>query len=90
MTDAATNPRLMTRTEAKRYLRGVDPYQVCPPLSFGRRLLWDKNDIDAALNDMSRRHRSDDNPAPKGANDVEDELARARKRITTGAASGRK
>lgn len=90
MSDTAANPRLMTRAEAKKYLRGVDPYQVCPPLSFGRRLLWDKQDVDAALNDMSRRHRADDKTAPAGANDVEGELDRARKRITSGAASGRK
>lgn len=51
MTDAATNPRLMTRTEAKKYLRGIDPYQVCPPLSFGKQTRWDRQYLDYVMID---------------------------------------
>lgn len=47
----AINSRLMTRTEAKKYLRGVDPYQVCPPLAFGSALRWDRSEIDFAMED---------------------------------------
>lgn len=47
----AINSRLMTRTEAKKYLRGVDPYQVCPPLAFGDVKRWDRSAIDFAMED---------------------------------------
>lgn len=87
MSETAANPRLMTRAEAKAYLRGVDPYQVCPPLSFGKRVLWDKQEVDAALTAM--RSRTNDN-APTAPSDIEGELERARKRITKGAVPERK
>jgi hypothetical protein len=89
MSEAAANPRLMTRAEAKAYLRGVDPYQVCPPLSFGKRLLWDRQEVDSALTAMGAAGRSNDNTPPSGG-DIEGELERARKRITKGATPARK
>lgn len=90
MTENAINPRLMRRAEAKAYCRGVDPYEVCPPLVFGKKLLWDKVALDEAL-DAMRAKRTDDPPPSGGANEnVEDEIARARKRITKGAAAGSK
>lgn len=89
MTDTAINPRLMKRAEAKAYCRGVDPYDVCPPLVFGKKLLWDKVALDEALDAMRRKRPAD--PAPdNGANEnVEDELERARKRMAKSAAPGR-
>lgn len=83
-------PRLMTRAEARRYCRGLDPYHVTPPLVFGRRVLWDKVALDEALSEMSQRRRvAAPAEAPQSANDVEGELERARKRITKSAVSGR-
>lgn len=81
-------PRLLTRAEARRYCKGVDPYHVTPPLVFGRRLLWDKVALDEALSEMSQRRRSAPPPElPASANDVEGELERARKRIAKSAVS---
>lgn len=77
-------PRLMTRAEARRYCKGVDPYHVTPPLTFGRKVLWDKVALDEALSEMSQRRRSA--PAVEApANDLEGELERARKRIKASA-----
>ena len=87
---AAINPRLMTRAEAKRYCRGVDPHLVTPPLRFGRRVLWDKVAIDEALDEQRRKAAAA--PAPGAdASDAgtEDELERARKRFKKGPVSGR-
>lgn len=87
---ANITPRLMTRAEARRYCKGVDPYHVTPPLMFGKRVLWDKVALDEALSEMSQRRRAaPPTEAPATANDVETELERARKRITKGAVSGR-
>lgn len=81
MTAPLPPPRLMTRAEAKAYCRGVDPYNVCPPLAFGRRLLWDRLALDEALDNMSRRAVDGATPEAAPQNDVDSEIERARKRI---------
>ncbi|MCL4715540.1 MAG: hypothetical protein KJZ75_11570 [Hyphomonadaceae bacterium] len=90
MSENAVNPRLMRRAEAKAYCRGVDPYDVCPPLVFGKKLLWDKVALDEALDAMRHKRTAPAATEPGVNENVEGELERARKRITTGAASGRK
>lgn len=85
----ALNPRLMTRAEAKAYCRGVDPHDVCPPLAFGRRLLWDKVALDAALDDMMKARGGEALATADSSDDVEGEIERTRKRIAKGAATRR-
>lgn len=77
-------PRLMTRAEAKAYCRGVEPHNVCPPLAFGRRLLWDRRALDEALDTMSGRGGRGVAPEAAPQNDIDSidsEIERARKRI---------
>lgn len=48
---AHITPRLMTRAEARRYCKGVDPYHVTPPLVFGRVKRWDRLRLDEVMED---------------------------------------
>lgn len=97
MSEAARNPLLLTRKQA-RELIGIDPYAVCPPLRFGARVYWHKPTLTEALSSMAAKAAAKhtdpegpDEPPPATANDtVEDELAAARKRIAKGAAPSRK
>lgn len=94
MSEPSTNPLLLTRKQAKA-LVGIDPYAICPPLRFGARLFWHKPTLTEALSSMAAKAAANDaapiEPSAGGAEDsIEGELERARKRITQGAASGRK
>lgn len=95
MSEPARNPLLLTRKQA-RELIGIDPYAVCPPLRFGARVYWHQPTLTEALSSMAAKAVANDTPPddetpPPRANDtIEDELARARKRITKGAAPARK
>lgn len=88
-TPPAISPRLMNRAEAKAYCRGVDPHHICAPLMFGRRLLWDRLALDEALNELGRRRKAEPPSETDGADLIDDELARAQKRIAKGALSER-
>lgn len=86
----AINPRLMTRAEAKRYCKGVDPHLITPPLYFGKRVLWDRVALDEALDAKKPAAAAQSlHVDTRPENAVEDELERARERFKKGTVSGR-
>ena len=59
-------PRLLTEREARAYLGGVNPWNVIPPLRFSTRSRWDREALDAALDELSglsrKADKDDDTP----------------------------
>lgn len=44
------SPILLTRTEARELLAGIDPAKVAPPIRFGRNLRWSRAQLEAEIN----------------------------------------